>query len=421
VRRLGQERNCKVVDAITAKGPLVFMLASSPMKRICMISHSFYESDNRVMRYAESLAKRGDDVEVFALRRSPESPREETLNGVRIYRIQNRFDKRQQSVFSYLLPVLRFLLASAWWTTKRHLRRHYDLVHVHNLPDFIVFAALLPKLTGAKVILDVHDIVPEFFASKFGAADNAIFVRSLRLVEKVSARCADHVILSNHLWLERYSARSAPRSKCSVFINYVDTSIFRPRHEPKSGNDVVILFPGGLQWHQGLDIAIRAVDILRRRLPQVVLHIYGEGSAEPALISLARELQMDEVVRFFRPLRIHDIAEVMARADLGVVPKRSDSFGNEAYSTKIMEFMSVGVPVVVSSTKIDRYYFDEAVVRFFRSGDAVDLANAMLEVLTENEERAQMVERAKEFACRNSWQTRQADYLALVDRLIARD
>src|SRR6476619_4171063 len=137
-----------------------------------MISHSFYESDNRVMRYAESLANRGDDVEVFALRRSPQSASQETLNGVRVYRIQNRFDKRQQSIFSYLLPVLRFLLTSAWWTTKRHLRRHYDLVHVHNLPDFIVFAALLPKWMGAKIILDIHDIVPEFFSSKFGADDN---------------------------------------------------------------------------------------------------------------------------------------------------------------------------------------------------------------------------------------------------------
>jgi len=390
------------------------------MKRICMISHSFYESDNRVMRYAESLANRGDDVEVFALRRSPQSASQETLNGVRVYRIQNRFDKRQRSIFSYLLPVLRFLLTSAWWTTKRHLRRHYDLVHVHNLPDFIVFAALLPKWMGAKIILDIHDIVPEFFSSKFGADDNTFIVRSLRRVEKVSARFADHVILSNHLWLDRYSARSAPRSKCSVFINYVDTSVFRQRREPKSGDDVVILFPGGLQWHQGLDIAIRAVDILRRRLPQVVLHIYGEGNAEQALVTLVNELRLNGAVRFFSPLRIHDIADVMARADLGVVPKRSDSFGNEAYSTKIMEFMSVGVPVVVSSTKIDRYYFDDTVVRFFRSGDTVDLANAMFEVLTKDEERAQMVRRAREFVSGNSWQTRQADYLALVDGLIAR-
>jgi glycosyltransferase involved in cell wall biosynthesis len=66
---------------------------------------------------------------------------------------------------------------------------------------------------------------------------------------------------------------------------------------------------------------------------------------------------------------------------LGVVPKRADSFGNEAYSTKIMEFMSLGVPVIVSETKIDRYYFDDSVVRFFQSGNSDALADAMLEVM----------------------------------------
>jgi glycosyltransferase involved in cell wall biosynthesis len=102
---------------------------------------------------------------------------------------------------------------------------------------------------------------------------------------------------------------------------------------------------------------------------------------------------------------------------LGVVPKRADSFGNEAYSTKIMEFMSVGVPVVVSNTKIDRHYFDDSVVRFFQSGNPDALAKAMVEVLRDEESRQRMVARASDYAKRNSWETRKADYLQLVDSL----
>jgi glycosyltransferase involved in cell wall biosynthesis len=236
-------------------------------------------------------------------------------------------------------------------------------------------------------------------------------------MEKVSAAFADHIILSNHLWLEKYAARSARCEKCSVFINHVDERLFHPRPQHKRGDKPVVIFPGGLQFHQGVDIAIRAIGELRRRLPEVELHIYGDGNMKPNLVRLAEELKLNSCVRFFNPVPIRDIAGIMAEADLGVVPKRADSFGNEAYSTKIMEFMSVGVPVVVSSTKIDRHYFDDSVVCFFTSGDVGALAGAMYEVLTNEKRRLAMVTCGADYVRRNGWEKRKGDYLRLVDSL----
>jgi glycosyltransferase involved in cell wall biosynthesis len=389
-------------------------------RRVCMVTHSFYESDNRVIRYAEAMAQRGDSVEVFALGRSPEVPKEEVISGVRVFRIQDRFGKGEKSLTSFLLPVLRFLITSSWWVMRRHHVQRFDLVHVHNIPDFLVFAAWYPKLLGAKVILDIHDIVPEFFASKFAAPEGSNLVRGLRLVEKMSAGFADHVIVSNHLWLDKYVARSAPREKCSVFINHVDSRIFRRRPPIKKTGNAIVLFPGGLEWHQGLDIAIRALQKLLSRTPDVEFHIYGDGIMKPKLEELAKDLGLGRSVQFFKPLRLHEIAEVMAKADLGVVPKRANSFGNEAYSTKIMEFMSVGVPTVVSNTKIDRYYFDDSGVRFFESGNADALADAMYDVLQDPQIRCDMVERGLQYVSLNCWENRKLDYLRLVDSLCSR-
>jgi glycosyltransferase involved in cell wall biosynthesis len=386
-------------------------------KRVCMVSHSYYESDNRIIRYAEALADRGDQVEVLALRSSPALAPSEVLNGVQVHRIQDRFGKYEASAWSYLWPLLRFLMVSARWLSANRGPRGFDLIHVHNIPDFLVFAAWREKRRGARVVLDIHDIVPEFFASKFGSASGSLLVRSLRWVEKISAGLADHVILSNHLWFDKYTARSAPAEKCSVFINHVDERIFQPQVKAKSADGPLVMFPGGLQWHQGLDIAIRAFAILKRTMPGARFHIYGEGSSKRELMALVEELGLGDRIRFFAPMSLRDIAGVMAGADLGVVPKRADSFGNEAYSTKIMEFMSLGVPVVASATRIDRYYFNDSIVRFFESGNVDQLAQAMFEVLTNPVLRDSMISRAKEYVQRNRWGQHKLDYLRLVDSL----
>jgi glycosyltransferase involved in cell wall biosynthesis len=386
-------------------------------KRVCMVTYSHFLSDTRVMRYAEALAERGDCVDVVSLQGAGEFLPEEKRGNLHIHRLQERVGRRGKSRFTYLFPVLRFLATASIWIARQHRRSPYDVVHIHNLPDFLILSGAYPKLRGARTILDIHDVLPEFYGSKFGVGESSLGSRILKLVERASAMLADRIIISNHLWLDKYVARTGTHGRCSVFINNVDTEVFHTRQRTRKDGKLIVIFPGGLYWHQGLDIAIRAFRKVADQLANAEFHIYGDGNTKDALVALSRELGLERRVLFFDWIPVHRMADIMADADLGVVPKRADSFGNEAYSTKIMEFMSLGVPVVVSSTKIDRYYFDDSVVRFFESGNSDALAEGMIELLGDDDLRRSMSARALAYAKLHSWQNRKADYLDLVDRL----
>jgi glycosyltransferase involved in cell wall biosynthesis len=129
-------------------------------------------------------------------------------------------------------------------------------------------------------------------------------------------------------------------------------------------------------------------------------------------------LQLSDKVSLRAPLPLRQIAAVMANADLGVVPKRNDSFGGEAFSTKILEFMALGVPLVVADTKIDRHYFDDSLVRFFSAGDEKDLARVMVEAYHNREFGGQLASRGLKYAEENSWSRKKGNYLAIVKRLV---
>ena len=387
-------------------------------KKICMLAYTLYESDNRVRRYAETLARRGDLVDVIALEGSDCQEHEKKPNGVTVYRIQKR-DFKERSKWTYASRLLRFLGRSSVKLTRFHVRNRYDVIHIHNMPDFLVFAAWYPKLTGAKLILDIHDVVPELFANKFSSRLNAVYIRFLKTIEKASARFVDHVIVSNHLWRDLLIARSVEQENCSVFINSVDPGIFSPQPRTRKDGKYIVLFPGSFQWHQGLDIAIEAFAHFRRMVPNAEFHLYGGGNdkIEADLRYLVSRLNLEDSVKFCPGVSLDKMAEVIANADLGVVPKRADSFGNEAYSTKIMEFMSQGLPVVASRTKIDTFYFEEGAVHFFPSGDSIAMAQAMLDVVNDKELRESLIARGYEYVARHGWDEKKQKYLDLIDSL----
>jgi len=382
-----------------------------------MLAYTFYENDARVMRYAEALAGEGAQVDAIVLRREG-LPAQEVINGVRVLRVQGR-QKNERGKYAHFLRVLRFFFRSMIEITRRHAQAPYDLIHVHSVPDFEVFAAFVPKWRGAKLVLDIHDIVPEFYAAKFKVSERSMVFKALQHIERLSAAFADHVIVANDLWLRKIIARSSQSHKCSAFINYPDSSVFNPglRNRVENGR-FVVLYPGTLSWHQGLDIAIHAFSLLRDRAPDMDFHIYGEGSATESLLQLVDELGLGHRVFLKPPMPLRHIAWTMANADLGLVPKRNDAFGGDAFSTKTLEFMALGVPLVIADTRVDRFYFDESLVRFFRAGDAEDLARVLLDAYTGRAGNAALASRALDFARRNSWAQKKYDYLNIVTRLV---
>ena len=382
---------------------------------VCLMGALFYETDNRTMRYAETLRRRGDDVDVICVRR-PGQPKSYVLNGVNVFRVQLR-RRDEKGRWSYAARLVRFLFSSGWRVTCQHLRRPYDLIHAHSIPDFEVFATLVPKLMGTKVILDIYDVTPEFYASKFGVSRDSLGYRFLLWVEKVSARFADHVISANHLWQTLLTSRSVPARKCTPFINYIDTNLFQRRPRTRNGGGPIIIYPGVLQWHQGIDIAVRAFRQVKTHCPTAQFHIYGEGPEREKICGLIRDLGITDSAFVKAPVPLAEIPQILANADLGVVAKRNDVFGNEAYSTKILEYMTQGIPAVVPRTAIDSYYFTDAVVQFFEPGNAEDMAEKMLRALTDGEHREVLVRNALAYVQANSWESKQQEYVGLVDEL----
>jgi len=104
---------------------------------------------------------------------------------------------------------------------------------------------------------------------------------------------------------------------------------------------------------------------------------------------------------------------------LGVVPKRAVSFGNEAFSTKILEFMAVGIPVLASSTRIDRLYFDDSQIMFFNSEDVDDLVSKMEILINGADIRKTLVENSSTYIAENNWDVKRKEYFGIVQKLVA--
>jgi glycosyltransferase involved in cell wall biosynthesis len=389
-------------------------------RRHCMVVHAYYPiGETRVERQAHALLAQGTEVDLICLCNVGE-PARATVDGVEVYRLPVR--RHASGVALRFLEYLNFFVVAFTCLARLHLRRRYDVVQVHNLPDFLVFVALFPKLTGAGVILDLHDLMPEFYAERYHQPWNSLAVRLMRWQERLACRFADHILTVTELWRHTLIERGQPADKVTVVMNVADDRIFRRDVAVDAAGDdgrFRLIYHGTVDERYGLDLALRAINRLRRTAPDIHLTIHGGGEHRRALVSLVDELGLQDHVQFsthFVPTA--ELPKIIKRADLGIVPYRNGVFTGGILPTKLMEYAALGIPAVVARTPAAAAYFDETIVQFFTPGDVDELADCILTLYRDRSRLAQLARKIGKFNEQYNWPNQRVVYLRLVDRLL---
>ena len=265
-------------------------LASLKNRRLCgktaaVLLFSHFPADPRPRRAAEALAAQGVNIDLICLRDGDASRHMRLTVGSTSP--VSRLKRQRGGKLGYIGQYTAFLLISFFYLASRSLRRRYDLVHVHNMPDVLVFSATVPKLLGAKVILDLHDPMPELMQTIFRLPENSFSVVALKRLEQWSIRFADLVLTVNLACKKIYSSRSCQPDKIKVVINSPDDEIFRFQRgdvcdvNGKNGNSsepFVILYHGSLVHRNGFDLAVESLEKVRRTIPSVRLTCLWEAN-----------------------------------------------------------------------------------------------------------------------------------------------
>ncbi|MBI2378165.1 MAG: glycosyltransferase [Deltaproteobacteria bacterium] len=386
--------------------------------RVAAIAYTHYESDPRVRREAEILARRGDDVTVWCLRREGQAA-EGYSNGVRLLRIDlPRY--RGSSARNYVASYGRFLGEVSLSVYRQHRKRKFDLVHVHTMPDFLVVAGLLPKLSGAKVVLDMHDLMPDLYALKFGLDREGRVVSLLRGLERLSVAFSDHAICVHEPQQRLLVRDGVPKHKLSIVMNAPDPVLFaeRPKQPSIKGPDgeIRMIYHGTVLHRFGVDLAVRALAEARKQNPRLRLQIIGDGDFLPDIRRLAAELGLDppalEIIGQRLPLE--EVARIVREAHLGIVPNRDDQ-EDSVLPNKLLEYVSVGIPVIATRTRCITHYFGERELELVPIESVTSLASAMVRLSRDRERRRELITAAKAWESKYGGEVQRRALLDVVD------
>jgi glycosyltransferase involved in cell wall biosynthesis len=381
------------------------------MPRACVIRQGWVPFDPRVRREVKALAAAGYEVDVVSIRYE-DRPMHERYDGVRVFRIpfpQSRYG----GAAGYILQYALFFAIATVFVSVLHVFRRYRIVQAHSLPDPLVFAAVVPRLFGARVVLDLHECMPEFAATKFDIAMEHPIVRLIARAEQASIRFAHVTITCTEQMREAFLSRGAAPERIGVVHNAAEEEIWDPeRHPPRPREDgrFVVICHGSIEPRYGLDTAIDAVALLRDEIPQLELRIYGNGSQREELRRRVAELGLEDRVSFNGFVPIEELVAAIADSDAGVVAMKSDEFRDLVHCNKMYDLLAMRRPVITSRTRSVEAYFSDDALLYFASDDPADLARAIRRLYSDPELGDRMVRRATEEVEPYRWPRQREQY-----------
>ncbi|HLB67055.1 MAG TPA: glycosyltransferase family 4 protein [Thermoplasmata archaeon] len=353
--------------------------------RACMVAYSHYPDDPRVSREARTLDRAGVDVDVICLRGAGQ-PIRENIEGVEVYRIP--LATRRGSRRRYAWQYGTFFLLAAVALSRAWRRRRYDIIHVHSLPDFLVFASALPRAFGARIILDLHEAMPEILAARFGLENDASLVRVARALERASAAFADEIFVVNDTIRDLLVSRGIPPHKLAVLPNTPDEESMPPssrqvlvdRYGLQGEHAIVVA--GGLNPERDIETLIRSI-ALPPLAGSVDLLLLGRGDPKylAGLRALAEGLGLRKRVVFGGFVPHAEAMSLLSLSEVGVVTLVENPITRLGLPNRLFEYAMLGKPLVVPRLPAITDFVGPAGF-YYSPGNPTDLAAAITEALS---------------------------------------
>lgn len=374
--------------------------------RACHLVYGHFPKDPRVRREVLALQRAGHEVEVIAVEDGTE-PSNDYIDGVSVHRIY--LPVRRGGKTRYLYQYATFFLLASALLAVLHVRRHFQLVHVHSLPDFLVFAALLPRMSGARVVLDLHEAMPEILRARFRLGKNSALVKVALGTERVSCTVASRVLVVNEAIRGLLVRRGVPADKLVVVMNSTDLEPAGATPEglrERLGMDSkrAIVYVGGLNPERDLETLLRAVSLVRRQHDDVSLLVFGSGEAE--YVRRIRETAEIEglsnhfVLGAWVPQE--EVPGLISLSELGPIIYEANPLTYLALPTKIFEYAAAGKPLVIADLPTVHSLLGESAL-YYIPGDAVDLSRQISAVLQDPLRGRKLAEEASRVLAKYSW------------------
>jgi len=379
--------------------------------KICIVRHGFFPQDIRVSKEARTLCEAGFSVDLICLRENGQEP-SENLDGINVYRVVNTH--RRGSLIRYVFEYGMSFFLMAFKVTLLYFRKRYACIQVNTMPDFLVFITLIPRLFGSKILLDMHEPVPELWQTKFGASPSSLFVKLQIKIEQWAIKYSHYVITVNETIKQRFIERGAAEQKMGVVRNVPDEVL--NSYPTKSGakNGFTLIIHGTVEQHWGHEIIIKALPILREKIKSLKLVIIGDGKYKAHLHHLAEQSGCDDIVTFNGWIPHSQIAGHINGADVGLVLNLPSSFAELCQPLKLFEYVALKKPVIASKFKAIEETFDPESVMFFEAGNERDLARCVLELYENPSRGATLAANAYHRYDMLKWNKTKNDYVKII-------
>ncbi|WP_026356703.1 glycosyltransferase family 4 protein [Mycobacterium sp. 141] len=351
--------------------------------------------DRRVWQESRALVDAGFAVTVICPAGSKQDTEPEAvIDGVRILRYPLR------PAAGGPLGYLREYSLAMWHTLRLAIRvrraQPVDVVHACNPPDLLFLIALVLRPWGARFVFDHHDLVPELFMSRFTGHGRALLTVT-KFVERLTFAAADYVISTNESYRRVAIERGGMDPDRVVVVRSApDLDRFYPR-EPddglRRGKQHLLAYLGVMGPQDGVDYALRAIQILRDRIGRTDFHcvFMGAGDAFDSMVALSEELGIADVVEFTGRVSDEFVQRCLSTADVCLSPDPFNPLNDVSTMNKVIEYMAMGRPIVSFELTEARVSAGDAAV-YVPANDESGFAEAIDELLADPDRRRKLGE-----------------------------